>query len=363
MKASVVLLLALCLLLSGCQAFVDSSYEWEISHPIEVSPGQNDNVSADDYDALCRALRDLVRIGAEQGTVFVENYAPEQLEEDIHRAANDVCATDPIAAYAVEQIRCQLGSSGGKSALAVQISYLHGWSEIRKIKKVDDIGQAREIVYAALRTCEPGVVLLVEDFQTVYFDQVVADYALQWPQYVMELPQVSESIYPEVGQSRVVELKFAYQTSRESLKNMQNQVQRVFSSAALYVDANGTESEKLSQLYSFLMNRFPYKVETSITASYHLLWHGIGDSKAFASVYAAMCRQVGLEAMVVSGTHNAESWYWNIVLDDGVYYHVDLLRSLEAEQLQKYTDEEMSGYVWDFAAYPACKKVEEENLE
>ncbi len=363
MKAAVVYLLILCLILSGCNAFMDGSYEWEASHPIEVSPGNPQDISAEDYEGLVSALRKLVHTGAEQGTIFVGKYDKEALPADASKAAWYVKKTDPIAAYAAETIECQVGTSGSQAALAIKISYRHDKTEIRKIKRVTDNVQAQERIAAALTACEPGIVLLIEDFEPAFFDQMVTDYAMLWPQYVMELPQVSENIYPEEGDSRVVELKFTYQTSRDSLKSMQNYVQTLFSSAMGYISGDTTQTEKLSHLYGFLMSRFNDKVETAITPAYHLLRHGVGDSKAFATVYAAMCRQAGLEAQVVSGTCNGESRYWNIVLDDGVYYHVDILRCWEAEEFMQHSDEAMAGYVWDFAAYPVCGKIVEEIVE
>ena len=45
------------------------------------------------------------------------------------------------------------------------------------------------------------------------------------------------------------------------------------------------------------MERYDYRIETSITPAYSLLRHGVGDSRAFAVVYAAMCQQAGLECL------------------------------------------------------------------
>ena len=53
---------------------------------------------------------------------------------------------------------------------------------------------------------------------------MVKEHALAYPENVMEQPQVSVNIYPETGESRVVELKFTYETNRDTLKDMQNQV-------------------------------------------------------------------------------------------------------------------------------------------
>ena len=133
---------------------------------------------------------------------------------------------------------------------------------------------------------------------------------------------------------------------------MQGQVQRVFASASLYIGQDDEEAQKYAQLFSFLTERFAYQLETSITPSYSLLCHGVGDSRAFAMVYASMCGRANLECSIVSGTKNGEPWYWNLICEDGIYYHVDLIESRESGQLVKLSDDQMAGYVWDYSAYP-----------
>ena len=132
----------------------------------------------------------------------------------------------------------------------------------------------------------------------------------------------------------------------------------MFDAAVLYVSGEGEDYQKYSQLYAFLMERFEYKFETSITPAYSLLRHGVGDNRAFATIYAAMCRSAGLECLTVTGTRSGEPWTWNIVLDNGCYYHVDLLRSNLSGQFRELTDAQMHTYVWDYSAYPECIGVE-----
>ena len=110
--------------------------------------------------------------------------------------------------------------------------------------------------------------------------------------------------------------------------------------------------EKASLLYSFLMERYDYKIETSITPAYSLLQHGVGDDRAFATVYAAMCEQSGLKCQVITGTRWGEPWSWNLIYVGGVYYHVDLLRCSKEGVFTTRMDADMAGYVWDFSAYP-----------
>jgi hypothetical protein len=269
---------------------------------------------------------------------------------------------DPIGAYAVEDILYDFGSSGGVPAISVNIVYHRNRSELQRIRKAPDIQAAEGIIAEALRGYEPSIVILIDTYKQRDFIQFVQDYAEGNPQTVMENPQVSQNTYG-TGRDRILELTFTYQTSRDSLRRMQSQVQPVFDAASLYVSGDGEDFQKFSQLYGFLMERFDYKLETSITPAYSLLRHGVGDSRAFATVYAAMCRSAGLECIVVTGTRSGEPWTWNIVLDDGCYYHVDLLHSNASGQFREMTDQQMYAYVWDYSAYPACIGVQEEEGE
>ena len=104
------------------------------------------------------------------------------------------------------------------------------------------------------------------------------------------------------------------------------------------------------------MERFDYRLQSSRTPSYSLLCEGVGDSRAFAQIYAAMCTRIGLEAATISGTRDGEKHHWNLVRIDGVWYHLDLLAS---NQFRPMTDGEMTDYDWDREAYPAATGIAE----
>ena len=359
MKQRVCLLvLAMSFLLEGC-SWVNRSYVSVQPHKEQRQTQQNDVIVAADYLELLDALEDMIASGTEVAAIRVPEYPEDAIEHGMNRAVRHSKENDPIGAYAVEEIVYELGSSSGVPAVSVSISYHHNRSEIQRIRKAADTQAAERIVAEALKDYEPSIVILVDEYEIRDFTQFVQDYGSENPQTVMEIPQVSQSSYG-TGRDRVLELIFTYQTSRDSLRRMQTQVQPVFDAASLYVSGEGEDYQKFSQLYGFLMERFDYKYETSITPAYSLLRHGVGDSRAFATVYAAMCRSAGLECMTVTGTRSGEPWTWNIVLDNGCYYHVDLLRSNVRDQFREYTDSEMSNYVWDYSGYPACIGVQAE---
>ena len=350
-RRMICLLMAICLFLSGCSTWMDGEYHSVTPHQEQLSAVQSGTQSAATYPELQAALTQMVDSGTESGVISVAEYNQSMVETGMSMAVQYLKTMYPLGAYAIEEINYEIGSSGGKPAISVNITYLHGRSEIRKIRAVGDMEAAQKEIADALERCDSGVVLLVSGFTQTDVAQFVEDYTVLHPDIVMETPEVAVGIYPDMGNDRILELKFTYQTSRESLRQMQAQVEPYFASASLYVSGNGSDTQKSAQLYAFLMERYDYKIETSITPAYSLLCHGVGDAEAFATVYAAMCRQAGLECQVVTGTKAGEPWWWNMVCDDGVYYHVDLLQCNAVGSFREMVDMEMEGYVWDYSAY------------
>lgn len=349
---SLTVIFCMCLSLAGCGWF-DGSYVSVKPHLESRQTLQSDTLSAVDYRSLVDALKEMIAKGTESAPIIVADYKMGSVESGMASAVENLTTMDPMGAYALERVDYELGTSGGLAALAVKITYRHTWAEIQRVRKTPNVSSAESLIADALGSFSTGVVMNVENYSTRDFTQVVEDYATAHPETVMEMPQVTEVLYGS-GRSRVVELIFSYQTSRDSLRQMKQHVKPVFDAASLYVSGSGSQRQKFSQLFGFLMERFDYTLETSITPAYSLLCHGVGDSRAFATVYAAMCRAAGLDCRVVTGTCSGEPHTWNILVDSGQYFHLDLLKSHESGQFKLLRDWEMSGYVWDYSAYPAC---------
>ena len=353
MKQKIIFMLAvLSLLLSGC-SWLDGYYVHVTDHREQSSKLEIEAVSAVNHIQLYDVLKEMIASGTESAIIYVAEYDQDILQNSMDIAVRHAERIYPIGAFAVEQVTYEIGDSGGRRAIAVNIRYRHSTAEIQRIRSVADMEEAWEVAEEALEKCSAGVVMHVADYAETDFLQIVQDYAQLHPELVMETPQVTSVAYGS-GEERVVELNFAYQTSRDSLRSMKSQVRPVFESAVLYVSGEAAQYRKYAQLYAFLMERFDYAQATSITPAYSLLHHGVGDSRAFATVYAAMCRMAGLEAMTVTGTCNGSPRTWNIVRDNGCYYHVDLLRCNSLGGFREFTDGEMGGYVWDYSAYPQC---------
>ena len=351
MKRIMALLVLSCLLLTGCNSWLDGSYS--SVEPHKEPDGQTDSTAilVSDYDELTAALISLVESGAGSGFLSMQYDVEEAAQADMDRAIADVRKNHFFAAYAVESIEYAFGTSGNRKAVSVQITYLQNRVRIDQIQKAETIEQVQQILAQSLDACDAGVVLYFESPDQLDYVQMVADYALAYPQRVMEVPEVTVSFYPEQGEKQIAELRFSYQTSRAQLRTLQNKVAPVFASAAQHVSGDWTAEVKAARLYAFLMERYEYSIQTSITPAYSLLLHGVGDHRAFAMVYGAMCREAGLDCHLVTGTRAGTPWVWNAVRIDGEYYYIDLLNSVETK-FRLYAQEEMTEYVWDYSAYP-----------
>ena len=353
MKRSVICMgLVIAMVLGGC-SWMGGGYVSVTPHREQTAEVQTGSLAASTYTQLRSILAELAETGVENAVIHVPEYDAAELEMDMKNGIRYISEILPVGAYAIDKVDYEIGTSAGQPALSVSITYLHGRSELRQLRDAEDMEDVKTIIRETLADCDDSVVINVHKYAEVDIVQFVADYAAENPNVVMEIPQVAIGFYPEQGIRRVLELKFTYQTSRDVLRSMQSQVRRIFTSASLYVNQNDAETQKYEQLFNFLMERFNYKIETSITPSYSLLSHGVGDGRAFANVYTAMCRSAGLDCRTVTGTRNGEAWYWNLICEEGRYYHVDLLSSSEAGELERRTDREMDGYVWDYSAYPA----------
>ena len=355
MKRAAAMLMVLCMLLSGCSSWMNGSYSAVAPHTEPANQKEKPVINVSDGTQLKEALITLVDSSADNGVIYLEGYQGESLEDDLKAIVEDVCANHPFAAYAVEGIEYEIGALSGKNAVSVHIAYLQNRQYKDKIRRVESLEQIKELILQRLEACETGVVLISDSQKTVDFAQLAADCALEYPQRVMEAPEVTVSRYPEEGAEQIIEVKFTYQSSREELRTFQNKVAPVFQSAAQHVTGAWAEEEKAARLYTFLMDRFDYNIQTSTTPAYSLLLHGVGDHRAFAMVYAAMCQQSNVDCHVVTGTRNGEPWVWNVLHIDEFYYYIDLLQCKESGGFKMYPQEKMTDYVWDYSAYQVSK--------
>lgn len=338
---------ACCLCLSGCSLWMDGDYVSIEPHSQQYVHMVTTDLTVSSYSQITDALRKLVAEGLDTGIIFLDDMTAAVAESYMKTAVEDVLLTDPVSVYAVDKIEYDVGKNSGRDAIAVTVTYVKSRTELLRIHYVENMQQAQDAICEALKQSRASVVFRVDQYEETDFAAIARYCSETNPEYIMELPTVMSAVYPESGETRLVELVFTYQTEHATLVQMQEMVYPVFFSAQLYVQSDSSAAEKYSRLYAFLMERSDYQLETSVTPTYSLLQDGIGDDGAFSCVYARMCTMAGLECYVVHGTINGEPRTWNMIKAGENYSFVDLVRCNELGYFRMYSASEMHEYDWD----------------
>ncbi len=342
-------LAVLCCVLCAC-GFWNGEYVSVEPYQQQNSGSQKKTITVANYHQMREAVVDLIESGAESGILYIPNFSRGSVRFYMETAIRYATETTPIGAYAVENISYEIGTRSGKEAIALSISYRRELSEILRIEEADEMESAFRIIDDEMGKCKPSAVVWVHHYEETDLVHYATVYAAQNPDLVMEIPAVEAYVYPDAGEERIIELIFTYKNDRDTLLQMQEKASYVFTAAELYARSAGQVREKYAQLYAFLMERTDYVYEKSDTTAYSLLIEGKGDCKAFADIYAAMCRRAGLECHVVEGTRDGEPWTWNVIKFRGSEYHLDLLRCNEGGGFDPKIGSAMEGYSWDRSA-------------
>ena len=347
----VILLAWICLLLSGCDFWMNGSYSSVTPNQGNTTPGNQQDEEIYSYRDLLNAMENTVEMGIQKATFTVSRFDSKTLDSYMQRATEHIMTNNPVGNFAVEQISYNVGSSSGRQAIGVNITYSRTKAEILGMPVVANMNEAVEEIQKALASCEASLVMRVQAYEMMDIVQMIQSYGEQNPHICVETPQTSVSTYPKSGIDRVVELSFVYKNSREVLRSMQQTVQDSFAAAQRSLKAEDSAHVKVGKLYAYVMERHENTMGTSITPAYSVLRYGVGDSKAFAEVYAALCRWVGLDCETITGTRNGEAWCWNVICIDGTYYYLDLVQCWKNQTYRLKSFDQMTGYVWDYSAY------------
>lgn len=360
------LLLLLCSLLlcaAGCNSWVTDSYLSVADHieqplPTQESPDSEEPSIVTNRSELRGAVLSLIRNWTESAELLVRNY-DGSISDDLAETVDYVMHSDPVGAYAVDYIDAELIGDGASGTVTLSLVFRRSAAEIDSIVTVSDNDAAYLKIQQALSTYETALTLRIRSYRETDFAAYIRDYCLENPATVLCLPETSADLYPNEGETRILELHFSYPAARDEMRLMLSSTQSIFNSAASYIRSGETDADRAALLFRFLTTRFDYVLgeESSTTPAYDLLCRHIAHSLSFACVFGAECRAAGIDCILVEGTRNGAAHFWNLLYLDGAYYHIDLMRSLERNEaeLNLLTSGELreAGYVWDETLHPA----------
>ena len=125
----IAIILALCLLLSGC-SLMSGEHLSVTPHESPVAGNQTANRSVSDYGELKDVLEAMVRAGTESMVINVARYNEKLLDNGIKTAVTHLKESFPLGAWAVEDVEYEIGTGGGQRVVSVNISsFSIIWSE------------------------------------------------------------------------------------------------------------------------------------------------------------------------------------------------------------------------------------------
>lgn len=364
-KRIIVLVLALTLALTGCEAMLERSYSTSSTHVDKLTTaGDPSVVRVETYRELVSALLYLVAQGAEEGVIQFHSYAGD-VETDLAAACLEVSAQDPLGAYAVDYIRHELSRVVAYDQADLAIHYRRSLEQIRSLVNVTGTSAIRTEIQTALSNFEEELVLRVAYFSEdeEFLRELIRQAYYDTPVTAMGMPKVEIALYPDSGRQRVVEILLSYPGDRLELRSNAGDLSHLVEGIAeTYWDLPPEQiPEKAAQA---LLDRVSYDPEGPVSA-YGALTEGRADSEGMALCYTMLCGRAFVtrdwDCEVIGGTYQEEERFFNAIRSPNAGeppLYADPTR-FDAEGLQLYTEQEMlgMGYLWPGAP------VNEETLQ
>ena len=126
-------------------------------------------------------------------------------------------------------------------------------------------------------------------------------------------------------------VKMNFLASNTNIKNMKMEIEAVCAAALAYTNKDQTDFEKALALHDFLTRHCTYagksKTTLEIPKTSHTAYGALIDKFAYCDGYSAaykiLLNRCGIECITLEGKTDIEPHLWNIVKQNGKYYHID----------------------------------------
>lgn len=345
------LLCALAVVLGGCSSMLDREYTSSTVH-VEYPVSEEAAVlQADNYQGLVNAILYFVTEHQETGIIHLSDYTGD-VGTGLDMACTEVCAEDPLSAYAVEEIGHEYVEMPSYYEVNISIQYAHTAEEVAAIVPAAGSGAMRQTIASAMAAFSDRCVLRVSYFtgDVSSVRQLVRQTLLDTPLAALVQPGVNIRLYPDSGTSRIVEVSLAWPRDTEELARDSALLEQ---QALALLEGLETAPEELTP--EDLLEALRQVVECDPaggSTAYSALVEGAADDRGVALALRLLCQLADLEATVATGQLDGRDRCWLIVPTPEGYRHLDP----SAEGPAYATDDEFreAGYGWARSRYPAC---------
>lgn len=346
------------LLLCGCSSSLEKEYisvtDYDSSDNLATEP----EISAiDTYSALTTALGTMISQHQESAQLQFNNYAGS-ISDDLAEACWQVKSDDALGAYMVDYISYDISRIVTYYQATVYINYTRSAEALESIKNIG-ANKISETVIDAVSGAQQYITMQmhtsVEESSAMAIR--VENALLQAPELIPVIPDITVNVFSGSSLQRIFEVFFDYRTTPEEALKMQEELKAAIAKSSSTIDADNDFSVSILAAHA-LGSACRYDINAQQGTAYDVLCRGVGDSRAIAMAYSAICKDKGIESSVVTGLKNNEQYYWNIVKVDDFWYHADVVEAmtLPADVVFLRNDTEMiRDFRWDELDYPACE--------
>lgn len=356
--AAALLCALLCGVGTGCGGIFNRSYSSVTPHQEQAASDEDAAVlRAENYADLVSCVQHFVSMGQATGTVHVYKYSGD-IEADLEAAAAEVLTEDPLGAYALKNIEYRYSRIVSYYECSFDFTYRRTREDMASIVSAYGTAAIRNLLQQTMANFNYTLTIRTSSY---YVDQsslhaLAREAYYSSPATALGYPGIAISVYPETGNTRIVEINFTYDyLNRETMLQWSQEV----TAAAAQMAGQDTAADRnvAWQLCSRLADNTDFNPEGS-SSVYSALCQGQADSEGIALAYLLLCRQANIPCQLVQGTLDGVPHWWNLITLEDVSWQLDVTSGDGAEGFL-HTDGEMeaSGYNWSREDYPVCAGV------
>ena len=299
----------------------------------------------------------MVLAGEESGSFLVQDYTGS-LEDDTREMFGRLLKDYPKYNYAMDSFDCSVSHVQNESFVNVNMKLHLSPQELRAIES-RSFQSALKRIYRALGEQVNALTIQISSFpEDADLYALLDDYILHHPGEIVDPPGITIGVYPDRGDTRVVELHFVYDFDSDTLSRRKSVVETFFNWVySNHLNPEQSASELVEALYNNLVPPADYTDSEEATVYTQVVGQKLGSSRTMASVVEYFCTRNGADCEIVVGQREGRTWYWNRIRSEGRWYMFDLhAAALSGELPVLRPASEMDGYSWDEQRYPELEE-------
>lgn len=342
--------------LSGCSSmfnhFYTSETDFKGSQEIELD---DTTQVVKSYAALRRVVYNMINNHLETAELLISGYSGDVVS-DIASICGSANTDTAYGAYCVEYASYELTQIVSYYEATINITYKYTEEALADLLTTPNNEGFSDLIAQELAAGKTHTVIKVNngsgESETV--TKLIRQACRNHPTVISYVPEVSVKVYSGNTSQRIYEIDIMPDERLERNAERLQSLAGALNAARRNIHTAG-DAWTVINAARYLAGSC--ELSTAGSTAYDALLVGRADSEGMAVAFKALCDKLDVDCQVVEGQRDKTPHYWNIVLVDDAYYHVDIseMKNGEAEALLLSDSEKQASCWWDLTEYPTCE--------